>query len=373
MNILISTNTLCFGGAESFSAQFYERIKTQFNNVNYGVFSSQLDILDRFPEIEKESIIKFENVSKTSSLKMLYKIFTVGKYLKEKKIDVIYCCQADSALIFWILKIFNKKIKIIYITMHVYENADLKEKLIWKSKLPSFSTDIFIGLSEYLSLQLKEKNKVHPSKVFINRLPVDTEKFQIKDKKNRKNFDIPLDKKVVGICCRLMSIKRVSLFIETFRFIEDDNIIGIIYGEGDENDMLLELIKKYDLTKKVFIRPFINNVNEVIPLFDLYLQTVIGPNLGLVTLEAFSCGVPVIMIADNEEEKFMITDTFCDQKVGSIATSEPSDIALKVLEILDLDDQQSVELSQRCRKLAEEKYSWPAFLDNNTKMLHKLK
>ncbi|MFZ4930006.1 glycosyltransferase family 4 protein [Chryseobacterium sp. Mn2064] len=370
-NILIVSNTLCFGGAESFSAQFFEQLDNKGDQVHYAIFSGNMDLLDRFPSIDKNRIHQFDNAPETGTIKMLTKIFKVKKYLKDNNIDTIYLSQPDSALVFWLLKIFNKKLKIIYITMHVYENSSSKEKKMWKTGLPNKGTDIFIGLSEYLSLQLKQKNQVDPSKVIINRLPVDIEKFNISDKKNRVKFDLPLDKKIVGICCRLFPVKRVDLFVEAFRHIKDEKIIGVIYGEGPEQDRLLEMIKKYNLSDKVILRPFIDNVNEVIPMFDLYLQTVDGPNLGLVTLEAFSSGVPVIMLADNEEERFMITDTYCNQNVGKISTTNPEDIASKVIEILN--DPELDQMSVRCRKLAEENYSWPAFISVNDEILKKLK
>lgn len=370
-NILIVTNTLCFGGAESFSVQLYEQLSQQNHHVSYAIFSDETNILNRFPNIPTHKIHKFSTEKTTGFLKMQSKIFEVKKYLKENKIDVVYCCQPDSALVFWMIRLFNKKIKIVYITMHVYENADVKERWLWKTGIPNLGTDVFIGLSEYLSLQLKNKNKVDSSKVLINRLPVDIEKFKVDDKINRTKFGLPLDKKIVGICCRLFPVKRVHLFVEAFRYIEDENIIGVIYGEGTEKEELSRLIKEYNLSEKVFLNPFIDNANEVIPMFDLYLQTGSGPNLGLVTLEAFSSGVPVIMIADNEEEIFMINDTYCNEKVGGIATSEPKNIALKVKEILH--DPNSDEFSVTCRRLAEEKYSWPAFLSVNNKMLDQIK
>lgn len=368
-NILIVSNTLCFGGAESFSAQLFENLDQKYNNLHYAIFSDNTDLLDRFPLINKSRIHKFDQSAKTSTFKILSRIFKVRKYLKENNIHTIICSQPDSALVFWLLKIFDKKLKIIYITMHVYGNADNKEKLLWKTQLPNKSTDIFIGLSEYLSLQLKEKNKVDPSKIIINRLPVDIEKFNVADKKNRQKFDLPLNKKIVGICCRLYPVKRVNLFVEAFRYINEEDVIGVIYGEGVERERLTELIEQYNLSDKVFLRPFIDNVHEVIPMFDLYLQTVDGPNLGLVTLEAFSSGVPVIMLADNEEENFMINDTFCNEKVGGIATTDPIDIASKVLEILK--ESENGEMNLRCRKLAEEKYSWKQFLQGINIMLTK--
>lgn len=368
-NILIVSNTLCFGGAESFSAQLFEHLDNKSDQIHYAVFSSNMDLLERFPAIDKNRIHTFNDSRKTSTLNMLSKIFQVRNYLKKKNIDIVYCCQPDSAFVFWLLRLFNRNLKIVYITMHVYENADAKERLMWKTQIPNKGTDIFIGLSEYLSLQLKQKNKVDASKVVINRLPVDIEKFNTADKKNREKFNLPLDKKVVGICCRLHPIKRADLFVEAFRHIQDENIMGVIYGEGPEEERLKEMIREYNLTDKVFLRPFIDNVNEVIPMFDLYLQTVDGPNLGLVTLEAFSSGVPVIMLADNEEERFMILDTYCNQNVGGISTTDPKDIASKVMEILN--DPEIDQMSVRCRKLAEDKYSWSQFLNGLDNMFVK--
>ncbi|GAE64702.1 glycosyltransferase [Chryseobacterium indologenes] len=360
MNILICTNSLCYGGAESFSIQLYEKLKQSYNT-SYLIFSDDTKILERFQDTNASEIFSTNKGSK-GFLSMLSQIFKVYNYIKHKKIDVVYCSMPPSALVFWIIKLFYNKFKIIYITMHVYENAVKNEKALWKTGLPNKSTDKFFGLSDYLSQQLINKNKANKEKVLTNRLPVDTQKFSPDTKLKRIDIDLPEDKKILGICCRLHPQKRVHLFIETFRFLEDKNVIGVIYGEGEEYDKLVELIGKYNLKDKVLLRPFIDNVNEVIPLFDIYLQTVSGPNLGLVTLEAFSCGVPVIMLADNDEEKYMIEDTYCGQNVGGISSTEPKTIAATVEDLLN-NNLDQVKLN--CRKLALEQYSWKQFMNIN--------
>ncbi|AZA80399.1 hypothetical protein C1637_22300 [Chryseobacterium lactis] len=364
MNILICTNSLCYGGAESFSIQLYEKLKQSYNT-GYLIFSDDTKILERFPDIKSEEVFSTNKGTK-GFLSMLSQTFKVYKYIKLNKIDVVYSSMPPSALVFWFIKLFYKKIKIIYITMHVYENAVRNEKVLWKTGLPNKSTDKFFGLSDYLSQQLINKNKVSKEKVLTNRLPVDTQKFSPETKLKRRDVNLPQDKKILGVCCRLHPQKRVHLFIETFRFLKDENVIGVIYGEGEEHDRLVELINRYNLKDKVFLRPFIDNVNEVIPLFDIYLQTVSGPNLGLVTLESFSCGVPVIMLADNDEEIYMIEDTYCGQNVGRISTTDPKSIAHTVENLLD-DNLDEIKLN--CRKLALEQYSWGQFMKVNDNVL----
>ncbi|NIF04291.1 glycosyltransferase [Chryseobacterium sp. Tr-659] len=363
-NILIVTNSLCFGGAESFSIQLYEKLKQSYNT-HYLIFSDDMKILERFQNVRPQDIFS-TNKGTRGFLSMLSQTFKVYNYIKKNKIDVVYTSMPPSALVFWVIKLFYKKIKIIYITMHVYENAGKNEITLWKTGLPNKSTDIFVGLSDYLSGQLINKNKVNKEKVVTNRLPVDTQKFSPNVKLKRSDVNLPEDKKILGICCRLHPQKRVHLFVETFRFLENENVLGVIYGEGEEHKKLVELINKYNLNHKVLLRPFIDNISEIIPLFDLYLQTVSGPNLGLVTLEAFSCGVPVIMLADNDEEIYMIEDTYCGQNVGRVSTTDPKIIADTVKELLN-DNLDEIKLN--CRKLAVEQYSWEQFMKVNDKVL----
>ncbi|QBA20584.1 glycosyltransferase [Chryseobacterium indologenes] len=367
MNILICTNSLCYGGAESFSIQLYEKLKHS-HNTHYLIFSDDTKILDRFQNIAPEDIYSTNKGTK-GFLSMLSQTFKVYKYIKVNKIDVVYSSMPPSALVFWIIKLFYKKFKIIYITMHVYENAGKNEIMLWKTGIPNRSTDKFFGLSDYLSQQLINKNKVDKEKVLTNRLPVDTQKFSPDGKLRRSDVNLPENKRILGICCRLHPQKRVHLFIETFRFLEDENVLGVIYGEGEEYEKLTELINKYNLNDKVLLRPFIDNVNKVIPLFDIYLQTVSGPNLGLVTLEAFSCGVPVIMLADNDEEIYMIEDTYCGRNVGRVSTTDPVIIADTVKSLLN-DKLNDIKLN--CRKLAVEEYSWEQFMKVNENVLENL-
>ena len=231
MNILIVTNSLCYGGAESFSLQFFERLKKENIKVKYGVFSTESALLNRFKSIQPNEIKCFISHVKTNVFKIVSKIFTVNRYLKENEIKTVYCCQPQSALVFWLINIFLYKINVIYITMHVYQNADFKERLIWKTIIPNKGTKFFVGLSEYLEQELILKNKVDEKKTVINRLPVDTSKFVPLPKTLRTNYNLPVEKTIIGICCRLESIKRVHLFVEAFKYIKDDNVIGVIYGD----------------------------------------------------------------------------------------------------------------------------------------------
>lgn len=371
MNLLIATNSLCFGGAESFSLQFYEQLLNEGESVKYCTFSSDKSLLKRFPKIKDQEIFNFLDTKEVDFFKIISSFFKVIKFVKKNKIDLVYCCQPQSALIFWLIRLFLKKIKIVYITMHVYDIADKKERLLWKTKLPAINTKYFIGLSQYLANELLSKNKVPKNKIIVNRLPVDIDKFIPLPKQNRSLFNIPIDKKIVGISCRLYSVKRVELFVKAFEFIKNENVKGIIYGDGPDKDMLLEIIKDKNLHDKVEIRDFSDNIHQIIPMFDLYLQTTSGPNLGLATLEAFSCGVPVVMLAENETEEFMVNDTFCFQEIGKISYPDPLKIAQTVdLIFEDLDCLQ--KMSSKAREVALKEYSWRNFMETNKDLLNKM-
>lgn len=371
MNILVATNSLCFGGAENFSIQLHQRFLKEGYTSKYAIFSDDVTLTEKY-NIPTETIYSFCKTRKTSIFQMLSQFFAVKTFIINNSIDIVYCCQPQSAIIFWLIRLFSKKIKVVYITMHVYANADRKERLLWYSRLPQLGTDVFIALSDYLALELKKINKIPEKKCFVNRLPVDTEVFQPDPKnKNRHLFNLPTDKKLVGISCRLYPVKRINLFIECFKYLKNiDNTEGVIFGDGPEKSRLEALIVDNNLLDKVKIYPFTNELYKVLPTFDIYLQTSEGPNLGLVTLEAFSSGVPVIMLAENATEEFMIDDTYCGRNVGKIAYPNPKKIA-KSLDNLLADEVLLAQISQNARQLAEDKYSWFSFMDRLND-LHKI-
>jgi glycosyltransferase involved in cell wall biosynthesis len=165
-----------------------------------------------------------------------------------------------------------------------------------------------------------------------------TNAFSINESKTPKNDKF----KIVGVVSRLVENKSVDTFIKAAIEIEkkDPNIKFIIIGNGP----LLNELKKIgiDLLKKDRLF-FLDNVKtkkeleSIVKTFDAFLFPTIREGLGIVILEAFDLGIPVITtnlapmntIVNNNLNGFL-----CQEK-------EYKDFAKKTLEVLNNDSLRS--------------------------------
>jgi len=68
-----------------------------------------------------------------------------------------------------------------------------------------------------------------------------------------------------------------------------------IYGEGPYENELILLINQHDLGDIVTFKGSINNIEKVLPKYDIYCQMSNGEAFGLSLFEALACGLPSIV------------------------------------------------------------------------------
>lgn len=90
--------------------------------------------------------------------------------------------------------------------------------------------------------------------------------------------------------------KGFDLLIEAFHiFAEKNNEWTLdIVGEGVEESMYRELIKKYKLEERITIHPFTNNIQQYYSKAQIYILSSRWEGFGLVLVEAMAHGLPVI-------------------------------------------------------------------------------
>ena len=66
-----------------------------------------------------------------------------------------------------------------------------------------------------------------------------------------------------------------------------------IYGEGEDKDKMLEIIKEKQLNT-VHVNGYINDPFKIIPLYSIFLLPSLYEGLPMVLIECMSCGVPAV-------------------------------------------------------------------------------
>lgn len=95
---------------------------------------------------------------------------------------------------------------------------------------------------------------------------------------------------------RYTAQKGFDLLIEAFHLIADDfkDWKISIYGEGQDESLLKELIRKYDLEKQIILHPTTSSIQEKMLESSIYILPSRYEGFGLVLTEAMECGLPCI-------------------------------------------------------------------------------
>jgi glycosyltransferase involved in cell wall biosynthesis len=128
---------------------------------------------------------------------------------------------------------------------------------------------------------------------------VDLDRFLMTDDNRRGSVrkkwglgDTPL----IGIIARLSNVKGIEFLIRAMPLVlkELPSASLMIVGRGSYEDILKKEAADLSLTDKVHFKDTINQTNQILCAFDVFVMPSILEGLGLSVMEAQACGVPVI-------------------------------------------------------------------------------
>ena len=178
-----------------------------------------------------------------------------------------------------------------------------RKAAIWEDRLASYLMHRVIGVSNPLTEYLASKVKVRRNKLFTIINGVDSEKFvpisSGEKRSRRREFGVDKSAKVIGTVCRLDPIKNLRLVIDCvpaiMQKIPDFQVV--IVGDGPDEKRLKEQVKMLNMNSKIIFLGRIGEVEKVMPILDLYVNTSISEGTSMTILEAMSCGLPVVASA----------------------------------------------------------------------------
>lgn len=280
------------------------------NNPSYGIFvkrfCSQLESLGI--EYQKSVMYKSNN--------FFVKIFSYIRFYLETIIkifintyDVIYVHYASHSAIPIIIASKFKKIK-VFTNVHgsdvVPENKKQEKFQKLTKKLLDLSYKIIVP-SQYFKGYIIKKYKLDIKKIHVYpSAGVDPLIFQKYDRKKRESIIIDHGLKetdfIIGFVGRITKGKGWDTLIKGLEifYINNNNLNFkvVIVGSGTEEEKLDLLIKKSKISNKI-IRFKLLDEKELADIYNILSILVFptereGESLGLVALEAMSCGIPII-------------------------------------------------------------------------------
>lgn len=358
------------GGAETYIANLVENMQdTDFEIVTYllpdtqenETYSKNCTILRIKPVVE---IPKTKLGVGKEILKDIIRARRVNTYLKKSSADIIHI-HAPSMLswLFWLDKkifwslllsrplLYKKFKKPVVLTIHQlyyqsyeipFENDRFRHKIF--RKIIDVS-DAIIAVEnysyDYLNSYLKKHNikkklyKIHNS--------VNTKTFEFKHNKIRKKLKLLY----VG---RITSEKGIDFLIDFIKKMPDYIEFNIV-GSGPKED--LNLFKEI-MTKNVNVLLHKNiSFKNLVNLYqncNLVLNPVKFQAITRVTLEAMSCGRPVIMISRGNRYPVI------HGKTGYLI-EEDIDSLLNLINKINKNRKQLIEFGKNARKIIEQEFS----------------
>lgn len=273
------TNYLC----ENFDYEI-EIISLNRNTLNgykpYFEFNSRIKLT--FLDLENKQYItknKFQSLLVLLRNYYLYKK-EVKKLLERRDIDIVLTFHAPLSIV----TILNKKYitgKLVVTEHSEYKNGPDKIGKILRRLLFKKADKVIVLTEESKDIYQKFTNNIQ---VIPNPISFTTEEYS------------PLCFKRVICAGRLEKEKGFDQVIRAFSMIykENNGWIMDIFGQGSEQDRLIELINDLKINHCVNIKPFSRDIKKEFLCSDIFVLPSRSEAFPLTLLEAMECGLPCL-------------------------------------------------------------------------------
>lgn len=126
----------------------------------------------------------------------------------------------------------------------------------------------------------------------------------------KKELKIKQDEKVVGMVANLRRTKGYPYFIRAAGIIAKNlpQVKFLIIGEMDDTlkDEIIKEVKSLDLSDKVILLGFREDVPELLKTLDVFVLSSISEGLSIATIEAMTAGVPVVVTKSGGPQEVVV-------------------------------------------------------------------
>jgi len=176
---------------------------------------------------------------------------------------------------------------------------------------------------------------------------------------SRKKVKIP-DKSVIGYVGRISKEKNTQTLYEAFKKLSDQEDKHLLMvGDGPKDQ-----IDKFKKLNNCTVTGFVNNVHDYLKAMDVFVMPSLTETTSLATLEAMSCGLPVIVT------KVGFMKTYISKNHNGIffPKNSPTMLSVKIERVLK-DAEFRHKLSINARKTIAYSFSWERSINKIKRLL----
>ena len=134
------------------------------------------------------------------------------------------------------------------------------------------------------------------------------------------------------------------MFIYYIVNTKKENAKLFLVGKGHLENYLKELVKKYNLQDKVVFTGEVNNVQDYLQLFDIFVLPSLYEGLGVVNIEAQAAGLPTL-VSDKIPKEAYVTELMAS--VGlNLPASEWGDKILSLNKNRDRESRRNIYIEE---------------------------
>ena len=343
MNILYVINSLVGGGAEKLMNDMLPIVKKTGNNCELLVFD--LNNAKYYDSLINNGI----KIKKVPDKNVIQKIIYIYKYIKRGKFDIVHVNLFPSLYYCSFIKRFFLKNTVFIYTEHNTDNRRRHHKclrLVEKNIYEPYDYIVSIsnGTKNKLIRWLGECNDTSNKYIVINN-GINLEKFIY-------TFPIDINKIISNysdedkLLCMIGSFTEQKNHMYMLDVMKElpSNYKLILLGDGKLKDKIVEKINVDNLSERVVMLGFRNNIAPIVKASDLVVIPSKWEGFGLVAAEAMACGKQIVC---NDVDGLSEVVGDVGVKVNINNKNEFKDAIIQTIEY-GYDQQKCIDQASRC-------------------------
>ena len=217
------------------------------------------------------------------------------KFAVEHQADVVFIHNSESHTLAVLSSLFYGLKTPLVLCRTLIKRVDTNFFRKWKYNYKGIKKIICVSypVVDVLKFAVKDHSKlsVVGSVTDINKFPK-----QHKTGLLHKEFDIPLDYKIVGNIAAFTGFKDHKTWVNTVAELHKrgEKIKYILVGDGPLEAEIKSQVHELGLENEIIFAGFRKDIPEILPEFDLFLFTSNNEPTGGVLLESYACHVPIV-------------------------------------------------------------------------------
>lgn len=367
--ILIAADTFYpkVDGTLRFIEEFVKRAKDNFDlSLLVPQFNHQKDINKLKPVFLETS--KLIELSTYPSMKIsLQNVKKIKNAVREAEIVFVQGPALISYLSIYYAHKYHKKI-IFYAHMSSWDLFEKNAPLVFSKLLSKTVKRVSVKLINkcdlllipYYELKDELRNAGIKTPMQVAKLGIDIERFiPSKDiQASKKKIKLP-NKSIIGYVGRISGEKNTLVLLEAFKKLDPRKFFLLVVGDGQP-----EIVGQFKKNKNCKVTGFVKNVEDYLQAMDIFVMPSLVETTSLATLEAMSCGLPVIVTKVGFMKEYIVKNhngLFFPRANSSL-------LALKINN-LSRNPKLREKLSHNARKTIAYSFSWERSINRIKKIL----